>query len=166
MNKILSVEKNFISGGRNAMPGTNESVEIVKSLIETCRDGQNGYLHAASQAEDPKLKAYFEDQSLKRGRFAGELEEASKWLGDMDASHTGPLGGVLHRAWFDLKGDLGAGNHEILESVEQGEARAKKAYEDAMESALPEMLLAIIREQHASVATAHDRIRDWRDGQA
>jgi len=156
--------RNFISGGRNAMPGTNESVEIVKDLIETCRDGQNGYLHAASQVEDPKLKAYFDEQSLKRGRFAVELEEASTRLGDVDASDTGTVAGVMHRAWFELKGDLGVGNHEILVSVEQGEDRAKKGYEDAMNAALPEMLLSIIREQYASVKAAHDRVRDWRDG--
>ena len=146
------------------MPGTNESVEIVKDLIETCRDSQNGYLHAASQVEDPRLMAYFHEQSLKRGSFAVELGEASTRLGDVDASDTGAVAGVMHRAWFELKGDLGAGNHEILVSVEQGEDRAKKMYENAMNAALPEMLLAIIREQYASVQAAHHRIRDWRDG--
>jgi hypothetical protein len=42
--------------------------------------------------------------------------------------------------------------------------RAQKGYEDAMNAALPEMLLAIIREQYASVKAAHGRVRDWRDG--
>ena len=145
------------------MPMTNESLNLVKDLIETCRDGQNGYLHAASQVEDPKLKTFFDEQSLERGRYAVELEEASKRLGDVEASDTGTVAGVVHRAWFELKGDLGGGDHTILVSVEQGEDRAKKAYEDAMKAALPESLLTLIREQYTQVKANHDRVRDWRD---
>lgn len=145
------------------MPATNESLDIVKDLIETCRDGQNGYLHAASQVESPELKNFFDEQTLERGRFAVELEDASKRLGEVEASDTGTVAGVVHRAWFELKGDLGAGDHSILVSVEQGEDAAKKAYEDAMKAALPESLLALIREQYAQVKANHDKVRAWRD---
>jgi uncharacterized protein (TIGR02284 family) len=145
------------------MPATNESLDLVKDLIETCRDGQNGYLHAASQVENPELKTFFDEQSLERGRFAVELEEASKRLGEVEASDTGTVAGVVHRAWFELKGDLGGGDHSILVSVEQGEDRAKKAYEDAMKASLPESLLALIGEQYTRVKANHDKVRDWRD---
>jgi uncharacterized protein (TIGR02284 family) len=146
------------------MPGTNESLSVVKDLIETCRDGQNGYLHAASQIESPQLKSYFDNQSLERARFAVELEEASKALGQVEASETGTVAAVMHRAWFELKGDMGAGDHEILVSVEQGEDRAKEAYETAMKAALPADMIDLVREQYACVKAAHDRVRDWRDG--
>jgi uncharacterized protein (TIGR02284 family) len=145
------------------MPATNESLNIIKDLIETCRDGQNGYLHAASQVESPELKNYFDEQSLERARFAVELEDASKRLGEVEASDTGTVAGVVHRAWFELKGDMGGGDHAILVSVEQGEDRAKQAYEDAMKAALPESIMAMIRDQYESVKATHDRVRDWRD---
>jgi uncharacterized protein (TIGR02284 family) len=145
------------------MPATNESLDIVKDLIETCRDGQNGYLHAASQVENPELKNFFDEQSLERGRFAVELEDASKRLGEVEASDTGTVAGVVHRAWFEFKGDMGGGDHSILVSVEQGEDRAKQAYEDAMKAALPESVMTLIREQYTRVKANHDKVRDWRD---
>ncbi len=145
------------------MPATHESLGVVKDLIETCRDGQNGYLHAASQVENAELKNFFDEQCLERGRFALELEDASNGLGEVEASDTGTVAGVAHRAWFELKGDLGGGDHAILVSVEQGEDRAQQAYEEALKAALPESLLNIIGEQYASVKATHDRVRAWRD---
>ncbi len=145
------------------MPATQEAREVLKALIETCRDGENGYLHAAAQVQDLALKAYFEKQSVQRGRFAVDLEEASQRLGDLGASQEGTIAGLIHRTWFEVKADAGGGDHEILVSVEQGEDYAKQAYEKALNTPLPEMLLAIIREQYATVRAAHDHVRSWRD---
>ena len=54
----------------------------------------------------------------------------------------------------------------ILNSVEQGEDRAKKDYEKALSSQLPSDLRAIVQRQADSVLKAHDYVRDMRDGQA
>jgi uncharacterized protein (TIGR02284 family) len=140
--------------------------DILQTLIETCRDGETGYLHAASVADDSDLKSYLQQQCLERARFRAELTEAIKQLGEPDPDKSGSTAAVLHRAWFELKDDLGGGDHTLLESVEQGEDSAKQSYESALEAELPAGVAELVRNQYASVKAAHDRIRTWRDEKA
>jgi uncharacterized protein (TIGR02284 family) len=140
--------------------------DILEKLIETCRDGETGYLHAASVVRDSELKDYFQQQSLERARFRVELTEAVKKLGESNPDTSGSSAAVLHRAWFELKDDLGGGDHTLLESVEQGEDSAKHSYERALGKNLPLGIEELVRTQYASVKAAHDRVRSWRDGKA
>ena len=140
--------------------------DILQMLIETCRDGETGYLHAASVARDSGLKSYFQQQSLERARFRVELTDAIKRLGEPDPDTSGSSAAVLHRAWFELKDDFGGGDHTLLESVEKGEDSAKNAYESALETKLPAGIHDLVRNQYASVKSAHDRVRRRRDEKA
>jgi uncharacterized protein (TIGR02284 family) len=140
--------------------------DILQTLIETCRDGETGYLHAASVAHDSELKNYFQEQSLERARFRLELTDAVKQLGEPDPDTSGSSAAVLHRAWFELKDDFGGGDHTLLESVEQGEDSAKAAYESALQTKLPAGIDDLVRNQYASVKGAHDRVRRLRDEKA
>ena len=114
----------------------DDARDILQSLIETCRDGETGYLHAASVVRDSELKGYFQQQSLERACLRAELTEAVKRLGEPDPDTSGSSAAVLHRAGFELKDDLGGGDHTLLESVEQGEDSAKHSFESALESKL------------------------------
>ena len=67
----------------------DDARDILQSLIETCRDGETGYLHAASVAEDAELKGYFQQQSLERARFRAELTDAVKQLGEANPDTSG-----------------------------------------------------------------------------
>ncbi|HEY7351960.1 MAG TPA: PA2169 family four-helix-bundle protein [Terriglobales bacterium] len=140
--------------------------DILQNLIETCRDGETGYLHAASLARDSELKNYFQQQSLERARFRVELTDAITRLGGPDPDTSGSSAAVLHRAWFELKDDFGGGDHTLLESVEQGEDSAKASYENALHAQFPAGIEELVRTQYASVKTAHDRVRRWRDEKA
>ena len=143
----------------------DDTLDLIKDLIETCKDGETGYVHAAGVATDPQLKAYFTEQSLERARFSKELRVEAERLGEKpDAS--GSVSAVLHRVWFETKATVGLGDQSILNSVEQGEDRAKKDYEKALASELPSDLRAIIQRQAESVIKAHDYVRDMRDGMA
>lgn len=144
----------------------NDARDVLERLIETCRDGETGYLHAASVVRDSELKGYFQQQSLERARFRAELTEAVKQLGEPHPDTSGSSAALLHRAWFELKDDLGGGDHTLLESVEQGEDGAKHSYESALESKLPTGIHELVRNQYASVKDAHDRVRSWRDAKA
>lgn len=145
------------------MAEQNKTISILEDLIETCRDGQNGFQQAAEHAKAPELREFFNTESLKRASFAGELEVLVQQLGKADPDRTGSMAGALHRGWFAMKEKLGGGDESILNSVEAGEDTAKKAYEKAIKEPLPSDVLAILRRQFESVLASHDRARTLRD---
>jgi len=86
-------------------------------------------------------------------------------MGD-EPDASGSVSAALHRVWFEAKATVGLGDQSILNSVEQGEDRAKRDYEQALASQLPDDVREIIQRQAASVLKAHDYVRDMRDGLA
>jgi uncharacterized protein (TIGR02284 family) len=141
----------------------NNAISVMEDLIETCKDGQKGYQDAASHVKRSDLKTFFNEQSLERARFGGELQQERIRLGKPDKKDSGSVSAALHRAWIDTKVSMGAGDKAILESVEAGEDNAKKAYEKAMNSDLPEGIAQIVHRQAASVQAAHDKVKMLRD---
>jgi uncharacterized protein (TIGR02284 family) len=141
----------------------DNAISVIENLIETCKDGQKGYQDAAAHAKQSDLRIYFNEQSLERARFAGELEAELIRLGKPDKKVSGSVSGTLRRAWIDTKVSLGGGDKTILESVEAGEDNAKESYEKALSGSLPGYLAEIIRRQAASVQTAHDEVKRLRD---
>jgi uncharacterized protein (TIGR02284 family) len=141
----------------------NDTLSVMENLIETCKDGQKGYQDAGSHAKRSDLKTYFDEQSLERARFAGELQEERIRLGKSDKKDSGSVSASLHRAWIDTKVSMGAGDTAILESVEAGEDRAKEAYQKAVTADLPENIAQIVRRQADSVQKAHDQVKSLRD---
>jgi uncharacterized protein (TIGR02284 family) len=141
----------------------NDAVSVIENLIETCKDGQKGYQEAAAHVKRSDLKTYFNEQSLERSRFAGELEAELIRLGKPDKKVSGSVGGALRRAWIDTKVSLGGGDKTILESVEAGEDTAKETYGKAVTGDLPENIAEIVRRQAASVERAHDKVKSLRD---
>jgi uncharacterized protein (TIGR02284 family) len=137
--------------------------DILQELIEANRDAQKGYQDAAEHVKDAEIRSFFLEQSLERARFAGELEDAIRDFGESNPDRSGSVAGALHRAWVDTKVALGGGDHTILESVEQGEDSAKKAYEKALSASLPANVLEIVRRQAESVRAAHDHVKTLRD---
>ena len=86
---------------------TNDPVSVLEELIQTCKDGQKGYQEAASKVKRSDLRTFFNEQSLERSRFAGELEAELIRLGKPDKKLSGSVIGTLHRAWIDTKVGLG-----------------------------------------------------------
>ena len=145
------------------MSDQNEVRNIVQDLIETNRDGQNGYRDAAEHMKDAEIRSFFTEQSLERARFAGDLEQLIREFGESNPDRSGSVAGAIHRKWIDAKAALGGGDHTILESVEQGEDSAKKAYEKAIAASLPANVLDVVRRQAESVGAAHDHVKMVRD---
>ncbi len=142
---------------------SNDVIDILEKLIETCRDGQNGFRDAAEHVNDAELRSVFNELSLERARFAGELENEAIRLGRGNVDREGSTTAAMHRAWIDLKANLGGGDESILSSVEAGEDNAKKNYEQALHQNLPEDILGVIRQQAQSVFAAHDQVKLLRD---
>jgi uncharacterized protein (TIGR02284 family) len=141
----------------------NDAVSMLEELIQTCKDGQKGYQEAASKIKRSELKSFFNEQSLERSRFAGELEAELIRLGKPDKKVSGSTVGSLHRAWIDTKVALGGGDKTVLDWLENGEDHAKDAYQKAVTADLPENVAQIVRRQAASVQAAHDKVKSLRD---
>lgn len=142
-------------------------ISILNDLVETCRDGQEGFKEAGENATSPELKRFFADASLERARFVGELQTEVRALGG-DPEKTGSTAGALHRTWIKVKGTLSDKDDEsILIEAERGEDSAVEAYEDALqEAALPATLRTMIENQYREVKQAHDRVKRMRDSRA
>jgi len=138
----------------------------LKSLINTLQDSQKGFADIGEHLKDETLRRYFLAESLKRASFRGELEELLHQNGVHDIKESGTTGGTLHRIWGDLKAKLGGGDHALLETAEQGEDDAKKAYADALNQDLPLPVRQLVAEQQAHILTAHDYVRSHRDALA
>ena len=83
----------------------NQTIDVLNGLIETDRDGQEGFQEAADNVQNADLKTFFADASLERARFVGELQQEVRALGG-DPADTCSTAGALHRVWIDIKGTL------------------------------------------------------------
>jgi uncharacterized protein (TIGR02284 family) len=141
----------------------HEMQRALNSLISTLLDSQKGFADIGEHLKDDTLKRYFLAESLKRASFRGDLEEILHQNGVHDIKESGTTVGAIHRVWGDLKAKLGGGDHTLLETAEQGEDEAKKAYADALNQDLPLPVRQLIAEQQAHVLTSHDYVKSHRD---
>lgn len=141
-------------------------VSTLNSLIETLKDGQQGFRQASEAVKDNTLKSLFNEYSLQRAKFAGELQnEVIRSLGESQPEDSSSAAGALHRAWINLKSALTAGDdHAILAECERGEDSAVAEYKKAMEEEnLSAPLRDIVSRQYTDVKAAHDRVKALRD---
>jgi uncharacterized protein (TIGR02284 family) len=153
----------------NTLDGSTKNKEmesVLLDVIKSLQDGQKGFSDIGEHLKDDKLKRYFLAESLKRAEFRGELESELHRAGIADISESGSTAGSFHRAWGELKAKLGGGDHTLLETAEQGEDEAKKAYKDALEHDLPLPIRELLTSQQAHVINAHNYVRDTRDALA
>jgi len=143
--------------------GNNEVISILNDLIQTCKDGQEGFREAAEGVDRSDLRTFFHSCSLERAGFAGELQTLVRELGG-DPEDEGSFSGALHRGWIDLKAAIAGNDDEsILAECERGEDAAKRSYNDAIKEDLPENIRRVVETQGISVRDKHDRIRALRD---
>jgi len=138
-------------------------VTTLNDLIETCRDGLNGFKEAAENVKSLDLKNLLTQISNERAKFVQELQLEVRRLGG-EAEKTGSTAGALHRVWMDVKGTLtGKDDHTILVECERGEDSAVDAYKNAIKLGLPTNILTIVQQQYQTIQRDHDRIKQMRD---
>ena len=153
----------------NTLDGSTRNKEmesVLLDVIKSLQDGQKGFAEIGEHLKEDKLKRYFLAESLKRANFRAELENELHRAGMADVSESGTTAGTVHRVWGELKAKLGAGDHSLLETAEQGEDEAKKAYKDALEHDLPLPIRTLLTEQQVHVMNSHNYVRDNRDALA
>jgi uncharacterized protein (TIGR02284 family) len=153
-------ERNQMSAPSNTLKEVEEALRLV---IQNLIDGQEGFQKIGEELKDETLKRYFLAESLKRSQFRGDLETILHQEGVHDIKESGSATGTMLRAWGTLKHKLGGGDHTLLETAEQAEDEAKKAYADALDRELPLPVRQTLTTQAAHIESSHDYVKAARD---
>ncbi len=149
--------------GSSDVADNDAVIALLNSLIETCKDGEQGFKEAAEGVERSDLKSTFYEYSQQRSQYAGVLQGLVRSLGG-DPESGGSLSGAVHRGWINIKSAVtGQDEAAILNECERGEDVAKEAYESALQTRLPSNVEDVLRQQSQGVQAAHNRIRDLRN---
>lgn len=141
----------------------DDVISTLNGLIETNKDGQQGFADAAEGVEASDLKTFFYEAGQQRAHFAGELQTLVRELGG-DPENSGSVAGAIHRGWINIKAAVtGKDEKAILNEAERGEDSAVKAYKDALAENLPANVQSVIQNQYTQVQAAHDKVKALRD---
>ncbi len=142
------------------MASTEQVVSTLNNLIETCRDGQEGFKTAAEGVNNGELKEIFHAYSQQRAGFAGELQDEVRRLGG-DPEETGSVTASLHRGWMDIRAAVTGGEEgAVLAECERGETAALSNYRAAFGVDMPADVRQTLERQFAEIREAHNRIRN------
>lgn len=157
----------MINDNESTKPMTNDDViSTLNTLIETCKDGQDGFKTASEGIERSELKTVFYEFSQQRAEFSGVLQQLVRSLGG-DPEQSGSMSAAVHRGWMDIKSLVtGKDEEAILNECERGEDFAKEAYADALKHALPANIADVVSQQSHAILAAHNRVKALRNAEA
>jgi uncharacterized protein (TIGR02284 family) len=136
-----------------------DTASTLNELVQTCKDGENGFRAAAESVPDSNLRHLLESYAQQRAEFAAELQLEVRRLSE-DPASGGHAAAALHRTWMDIKAGLtGHDEAAIIAECERGEDVAVRAYKKALDSDLPNDLRVMVERQFVEVKDAHDHIR-------
>src|SRR5918999_1256888 len=134
------------------MPMSNDDViDTLNDLIETCKDGEDGFRTCAEDIKRADLKPMFERAALRCAESARALQAEVQRLGGKP-EHKGSLAGSAHRRWVDVKSAItGKDDKAVLAECERGEDVAKLSYQKALNKNLPADIRTIVERQYQGV---------------
>lgn len=144
-------------------------VAILNRLLASLYDAENGYTVSGDNATSPELVAFFNLARTTRGELIDEISAEVRRLGGHPAG-TGTAGGLLSRAWTDIKGML-SGREDLpaLESCLAMEEATVREYDDALRADLPSDVREVLSRHRDALSDSRDRVRDlvedFRDAQ-
>lgn len=143
-----------------------EAISVLNDLIETCKDGQEGFKTCAEDIKNPELKNLFIQRSADCAVAAAELQATVRSLGG-DPETSTSVSGDMHRRWVDVKAMFtGKDEEAVLNEAERGEDHAKKAYKEALEKINKDNLVSIrdiVERQYHGVQRNHDQVKALRN---
>jgi uncharacterized protein (TIGR02284 family) len=145
------------------MIDTDEIRSTLNNLIETLKDGEQGFRDSADKLRNSDYAASFRLIGSERSAAASELQSEVARLGGKPET-SGSASGAMHRGWIGLKAALtGNDDRAILEEAERGEDNAVKNYRDALSKDLPTDIRNIVERQYQQVQERHNEVRALRD---
>ena len=142
----------------------NDNIESqLNELIETSKDGEQGFLKAARDTKTSELSSLFTTCAQRCAQGARELQDLVRGMGG-DPERSGSAAAALHRGWINVKEAVtGRDDKAILEEVERGEDYAKAQYRKALEQNLPANVKSVVERQYQGVISNHDKVKALRD---
>jgi uncharacterized protein (TIGR02284 family) len=137
----------------------DDIIDTLNDLIETSKDGEEGFRTCAEDIKNVELKTMFLAAARRCAEAAAELRVEVTRLGGKPET-SGSLSGSAHRRWVDIKSAImGKDDAAVLAECERGEDVAKSSYQKALEKDLPPAIRAIVERQYQGVLQHHDRVR-------
>lgn len=137
----------------------SEVIGVLNDIIQTCKDGQEGFRLAAENIRNGEWRTLFNQYSRQRAQFAGELQAEVRRLGGNPETE-GSVTASLHRGWMNIRQAITGGSDKaIISECERGEDSAVANYRNAIQKDLPPDIVAIVERQLKQVQEAHDRVR-------
>ena len=137
----------------------DDVVSTLNDLIETCKDGEHGFLTCAEDIKSADLKSMFTRAAGRCAEAARELQVEVTKLGGKPEKK-GSMAGSAHRRWVDIKqAIMGKDDAAVLAECERGEDVAKMSYQNALKKDLPAHIRAIVERQYQGVLEHHDTVR-------
>ena len=140
----------------------DDVIATLNDLVETSRDGEEGFRTCADAVKNAQLEEVFQQAASRCAQAVGELQAKVRALGG-DPERRGSVSGSLHRAWVDVKSTItGMDEAAVLAECERGEEVARKAYEDALSKDLPGDVRSMVERQYQGVRQHQDRVHQLR----
>lgn len=141
------------------MADTRDATAVLNHLIETAKDGADGYRAASEDVKDPALKQTFARLATERAQYVRELQPLVAAQGDAPRD-SGSAIAAVHRGWINLKSVVtGRDDAAILAECQRGDENAVKAYDEAMTAALPAAAAEVVRRQGTQVRADYAMVR-------
>lgn len=138
-------------------------VDVLKDLVECCKDGEYGFRECAEQAKREDLKSTFLQRADDCRRGAQELNQLLREFG-ASPEEGGSAMGAMHRGWVSIKSKLTSYDDKaVLEEAERGEDNAKARYAKALQKNLPANVRMVVERQFQGVQRNHDQVKMLRD---
>ena len=142
---------------------SDEVVDTLNDLLESCRDGEYGFTTAAEHAKTAELKSLLLRHASECRVAVGELQALIRQLGG-EAEQGGSVAGALHRGWVSVRGTLGGySDLAMLDECERGEDAAVASYRKALRTTLPVTVRSVVERQAQGAQRNHDEVKAMRD---
>ena len=152
-----------LSQGNNMTADNDQVIDTLNDLLQSCRDGEYGFMTSAEHATSADLKATLLRHSEECRTSGLELQTLIRQLGG-EPDEGGSMSGAMHRGWVSVRGSLsGYSDEAMLDECERGEDSAVARYRKALKENLPPAIRAVVERQSQGAQRNHDQVKAMRD---